>query len=252
MAEIAISTKSLNVSRGRRVVLRAVDFVANRGEITVVLGPNGAGKSTLLKTIAGLLSYEGQVLIDGEPQQSLSRSERVRRLAYVPQRSLLSSAFSVQTVVGHGRYSFGGASGAGAKRVQQSMERVDIAHLAERPFTQLSEGEHRRVLLARALATEAKLILLDEPTSALDVAHALRFFNLLRELIKEGYTFVIVVHGLEDAIRFTDRAILLHEGQVACAGATSDVISPGPLRRVYGVEMIERSGFGFRLPGDDS
>ncbi len=251
MTEVAISTKSLEVSRGRRLVLRDVDFVANRREITVVLGPNGAGKSTLLKAIAGVLNYEGEILIDGKSQTKLSRAERVRLLAYVPQRSLLTSAFSVETVVGHGRYSFGRASGAGARRIEQAMERVDIAHLAHRPFTQLSEGEHRRVLLARALATEAKLILLDEPTSALDVAHALRFFHLLRELIKEGYTFVIVVHGLDDAVRFTDRALLLHEGRVACTGATSEVVAPEPLRRVYGVEMIERAGLGFRLPGDD-
>ncbi len=251
MSDAAIQTRSLRVMLGDRTALQGVDFTARRGEITVVLGPNGAGKSTLLKAIAGLLDYRGDILIDGRSQGRLSRRERVRKLAYVPQRSLLASAFSVETVVSHGRYSFGRPSTTDGARVREAMARVDIEHLAKRPFTQLSEGEHRRVLLARALATEARLILLDEPTSALDVSHALRFFRLLRELIAEGYTVVIVVHSLDDAVRFTDRALLLNEGRVAHAGITTDVVAPDPLREVYGVEVSEQGGLAFRLPGDD-
>lgn len=248
MAELAVQTSGLQVALGGRTVLTGVNFAATTGEITVVLGPNGAGKSTLLKAIAGLVDYKGSIAIDGESLLNLSRVERVRKLAYVPQRSMLTSAFSVEAVVRQGRYSFGRSPDRNRARVEQAMERVDVTHLARRPFTQLSEGEHRRVLLARALATEAPLILLDEPTSSLDVAHALRLFDLLRTLTTDGYTVVIVVHNLDDAVRFTDHAVLLNQGEVAYTGKSSQVVSEGPVRNVYGVEMSRDGGLGFRLP----
>lgn len=248
-----IEVRGLRVRRGRRVVLDGVDFEAPRGAISCVLGPNGAGKSTLLKAIVGLLPHDGAITLDGEPLKELPARHRATRLAYVPQRTQLTSALHVETVVGHGRYAHTGGlgrPGEGDRRaIHDAMERCDVVGLARRRFDHLSAGEARRVLLARALATEARVILLDEPTEALDVRPALELHALLRELADEGYALVVVLHGLDAARRRTDRALLLKDGAVVASGPSAEVVSPEHVRAVYGVELLEDAALGFRLGG---
>ncbi|MDH3726525.1 MAG: ABC transporter ATP-binding protein [Myxococcales bacterium] len=249
MAESAVRTESVRVTLGARRVLRDISFQAQYGAITAVLGPNGAGKTTLLKAVAGLLPYEGRIEVAGEDLRRLHRSDRVRLLAYVPQVSLLASPFRVEHVVQQARYSLGTDKHSHHAAVEHAMEVVDVAHLRKRSFTQLSGGERRRVLLARALATEARLILLDEPTASLDIRHALSFYELLRELAASGYCIVAVLHRLDDAARFTDRATLLKDGRLTHQGVTADVISAEPIRDVYGVETSKETVLSFRLRG---
>ena len=249
MGDSAVRTERVQVTLGPRRVLHDISFQAQYGTITAVLGPNGAGKTTLLKAVAGLLPHGGRIEVAGQDLNKLHRSDRVRLLAYVPQVSLLASPFRVEHVVQQARYSLRTDRHSHHSAVEHAMEVVDVTHLRKRSFTRLSGGERRRVLLARALATEAKLILLDEPTASLDIRHALSFFRLLRELAASGYCIVAVLHRLDDAARFTDRAILLKDGLLTHQGVTADVISAEPIRDVYGVEMDEENVLSFRLPG---
>ncbi len=251
MAELALHIDGLSVKRGRRVVLNDVALEADYGTIVSVLGPNGAGKSTLLKAIAGLLPFEGRARIDGRDASRMSARERARAMAYVPQQSALDAPLDVATVVAQGRYAH--PSGLGAERARDraaigsALARTDLTRLASRRFDRLSIGERRRVLLARALATEARIVLLDEPTAALDVRHALELHALLRELADDGFSVIVVLHALEDARRHTDRALLLAEGAVVAHGPSEEVIDADRVRDVYGVELVERGALGFAL-----
>jgi iron complex transport system ATP-binding protein len=246
--------RGLAVRRGERLVLDGVDVDIAASSVTGILGPNGAGKSTLLMAMAGLLRYEGLIELEGRSLSQWKPPERARRLAYVPQRSGLSAPLPVRAVVAQGRYPHHGPLAAPRRSdweaVAHAMERADVTAIAERPFDALSGGEQRRVLLARALATEARVILLDEPTASLDVGHALALHALLRTLARDGYAVAVVLHHLDDARERTDRALLLKDGRVVAFGPSLEVVAADRVRATYGVELIERGGLGFRLPAE--
>lgn len=242
----------IRVSHGQREVLHGVDLHAPPGEVVAILGPNGAGKSTLLRASCGLLLCEGSVQLDGRDVRAMPARERAQHIAFVPQHSALRSALPVRNVVLQGRFAHRGplssTRAADREAVENALEKTDTARFAERAFTELSFGEQRRVLLARGLATGARTLCLDEPTAALDVGHALRLHALLSELARSGYAVVLVLHALEDALKHTDRALLLDRGHAICAGKTSDVIAEEHVRAVYGVEMQRQQALGFTLP----
>jgi iron complex transport system ATP-binding protein len=252
--ELALRARGLSVTLGGRPVLRDVSLEAQPGEVLALLGPNGAGKSTLLKALAGLLPYEGRVEIAGADVASLSPRERAKKVSYVPQRSLLRSALSVEEVVALGRYVHGGGFGGLSKNDQEAIDHaLETAHadvFRGRIFTQLSVGEQQRVLLARALASDAAIVLLDEPTAALDVGEGMAVLRLIRTLAAQNHTLVVVLHDLADARSTTDRAILLKDGHVAGQGSTREVISAEPIRAVYGVKLIENARIGFEPDSD--
>ena len=243
-----IRVRGLTVRRGGREAVRDLDLDVAPGEILGILGPNGAGKSTLLRALLGLVPSAGILEVQGRPLRDLSAVERARVLAYVPQRSQLGAALSVREVVGQGRYAHGGD--ASDRGTAEELARVGLEELAERSFPTLSVGEQQRVLIARALATGARCLLLDEPTAALDVRRALETFGLLRQLADEGRAVVVVVHGLDEARRWTDRLILMREGRVEASGPPDAVVAAGPIRDVYGVELVEGGGLGFGLTPD--
>jgi iron complex transport system ATP-binding protein len=250
-ARPALHARDVAVVLGGRRALDGVAFDAEFGTITALLGPNGAGKTTLLRALAGLAAHDGRIELCGTPIAELDARERSRRLAYVPQRSLLTSRLPVHTVVGHGRFAHRGGlarlSHEDRRAIDTAMARADVTHLAGREFPELSHGEQRRVLLARALATEARVLLLDEPTASLDIPHALSLLTTLRALAQDGHCIVAAVHQLDDALRFTDRALLLHEGRQAAFGPSRLVISAENVERVYGVQLVAGGALGFRL-----
>jgi iron complex transport system ATP-binding protein len=252
----AVRASGVQVTLGGRRVLREVSLDAYPGEVLALLGPNGAGKSTLLKALVGLLPHEGRIEIDGLDSASLDSKTRAKRISYVPQRSLLRSALSVEEVVALGRYVHGGSFGGMSKPDQQAIDgALETAHadaLRGRVFTQLSVGEQQRVLLARALASEAPIVLLDEPTAALDVGEGMAVLRLIRSLASHGHTLIVVLHDLADARSTTDRALLLKDGRVAERGPTADVVSAGPIRNVYGVELVENARIGFEPASEAS
>jgi iron complex transport system ATP-binding protein len=241
----------VRVSRGRTVVLRDVSLRCHAGELLAVLGPNGAGKSTLVRALAGLLPYGGSVEVDGTEVSTLSPRARARRIAFVPQRSGLRSALRVEEVVAQGRYAHGpGVDRPGDRHdpIVAALHTVGLQSFARRSFTTLSVGEQQRVLLARALAGESELLILDEPTAPLDVRHSLETFALLRGLAERGRAVLVVMHELDDARRFADRAVLLRDGALETSGPSSEVIEPGAVRAVYGVDLHENAGLSFSLP----
>ena len=245
----SIRATGVGVTLGGRSVLHDVSLEAWPGEVLALLGPNGAGKSTLLKALVGLLPYEGRIEIDGIDSASFDSRARAKRIAYVPQRSLLRSALSVEEVVALARYvhggSFGGMSKGDKDAIEGALETAHADSLRHRVFTQLSVGEQQRVLLARALASEAQIVLLDEPTAALDVGEGMAVLRLIRSLASKGHTLIVVLHDLADARSTTDRALLLKSGRVATLGPTPKVVSAGPIRDVYGVELVENARIGF-------
>lgn len=253
MTNPALFARALRVLRGPRTVLEGFELTAAVGGVYALTGPNGAGKSSALKALAGLLPCSGELQVNGRALERLSPRERAREIAYVPQQSLLASGVSVREVVLQGRYAHDAVWPSKHKHagpVEQAMRQTDVLELADRPWNQLSGGEQRRVLLARALATEAKVILLDEPTSSLDVAHALQLLLLLRALAEQGRCIVVVLHDLDQVQRYTDRAVLLQQGRTVAAGASRDVITDENVRRVYGVELVPHDALGYRLASD--
>jgi iron complex transport system ATP-binding protein len=253
-----LRAEGLTVRRGKRAVVHAIDFSAAAGAVTVLLGPNGAGKSSVLKAIAGLLPAEGRIALGAHDAATLDQRARARAVAYVPQESALGAALPVRDVVAQGRFAHGELGffrrlrPADTAAVGSALERMDASALAERPFDTLSYGERRRVLIARALASQAPILLLDEPTASLDVGHALALLRVLRQVAATGTAVVVVLHHLDEAATVADAVVLLDRGQVAAAGPVTAVIAPEPIRRVYGVEMIANAGFGFRLPAGDA
>jgi iron complex transport system ATP-binding protein len=234
-----------------RQVLGPMSFECPAGQHTVVLGPNGAGKTTLLRAVLGLCAFEGSVRVQGREFTTLTPPERARLVAYVPQRSQLSAALSVEEVVMQGRFAHhGNFTRPGPderERVQAVLGQTDLLQLATRSFQRLSGGEQRRVLLARALATEASVICLDEPTAFLDLSHALELFHLLSALRDAGRTIVSVLHDLHDARRFGDRALVLHEGHLRYAGVAQ--VPREVIQEVYGVLLHENQAPSFSLQG---
>ena len=252
MSEPAIGARGVTVIRGGNPVVDGVDLDLHFGRVMVVLGPNGAGKSSLLRALAGLLPASGEIAIEGRAAASLTAAERALRMAFVPQRSRLDAPLPVHRVIAQGRFLhrgfFGSLRAADREAVDRAMTQVDVAELRDRPFTALSEGERRRVILARALATGARVLLLDEPTAALDVRHALELYALVRQLAASGYAVLLVLHSLDDARRVADDALLLDRGRVVRGGAPDEVIAAEPVRAVYGVHLEEGAAVGFRLP----
>jgi iron complex transport system ATP-binding protein len=252
----ALEVRDLSVRLGRRQVLKNVSLDASFGEITSVLGPNGAGKSTLLRAICGLVESSGQILLAGAPIHELDAVVRAVQVSFVPQHSLLTAPMPVFEVVAQGRYphhrGLSRLSHTDQLAIREALAESDVAELAERPFTELSFGEQKRVLIARALATGARTLLLDEPTASLDVEHALRLFQLLRALAAQGRCIVVVLHHLDEALNFSDRAALIKAGSLVAHGPTREIISPDRVRALYNVEMIRGGGLGFRLPAGDT
>jgi iron complex transport system ATP-binding protein len=248
----ALRASGVSVRRGRHEVVSEVSLEAGQGSLLAIVGPNGAGKSTLLRALAGLVPCRGAVHIGGAALASLGATARARALGYVPQRSAMADGVAVYDVIAQARFAHRQGFGLGRGRdavVDQVLARTGLSAFALRAFETLSGGEQRRVLLARALATQARVLLLDEPTSGLDVAYSLRLFSLLSELRTEGYALICVLHDLDEVRRFADRTLLLHRGQRVAYGPTAAVLTAEQVRGVYGVHAHENVGLGFSLTG---
>lgn len=245
----AIAVNSLKCGYPERIVLEEASFTVDSGEVVALLGPNGSGKSTLLKTLSGTLKpLAGRVEIGGDDMAKLSYRERGRRIGFVPQEELPTFPFLARQIVVMGRLPHTPGYFDAPEdwvRVKEAMIQADCWTLADRPVTELSGGERQRVLIARALATDARLLLLDEPSAHLDVGHALALVALLRELATQGHAIVLAVHDLNLAAMVADRAVLLGQGSVCTTGPTREVLSSQELDQVYGVDFERiQSGSG--------
>lgn len=254
-APSAVTVSGFSMAYRHRVVVENLSFGVEYGEVFAVLGPNGIGKSTLLRGVCGLRPSKGNILIDGRDLRTLRARDRARKLAFVPQTPSLTSALPVHEVVAHGRYAHGARfsrlSTDDHEAVDRSLATARLEHLTDRAFTQLSEGEKQRVMIARALCSGARILCLDEPTASLDVAHALELYHLIRALRGSGYAVMIVLHPLADALRFADRALLMSDAGNSI-GPVSQVVLPQRIREVYGVDMKQNAGLEFDLAKEHS
>ncbi len=237
---MSLELEQVGFSYGETTVFAGLDLRLRPGSITVIAGPNGAGKSTLLRVMAGLLTpHTGRVTWQGSPLASLPPRSRAREVALSTEVEEMPFAWTVAEIVLMGRAPHQGSgyleSAADLARATRALEDMDATALAERVFYTLSEGEKQRVLIARALAQETRILLLDEPTSHLDPAHALHLVTLLKRLRKEGTLVVVVVHDLNWAGLLADSLLFLSEGGISAQGPPREVLSEDVVRRVYGV-----------------
>jgi iron complex transport system ATP-binding protein len=232
---------------GPRRALDGIDLELAPGELVCLVGPNGSGKSTLLRVCAGLLApAAGTVTLDGAPLATLEPRTRARALAFVPQALQALPDLAVEAFVLSGRYAhqgrwqgfLGRATDADAHAVEAALAEADALDLCGRALDELSRGQFQRVLLARALAQEAPLLLLDEPTSALDPEHQVRLLLGLERLVAAGRSALVVTHELYLASRFAQRCVVLRDGRVVAAGTPAEVFRREVLAPVFGPHLL--------------
>ena len=228
---------------GAEPVLHNLNIELHQGEVLGVLGPNGSGKSTLIRTLTGVLPLiSGEIYLSDRKVSELSRQEQAQQVAVVPQASPVLFSFSVRETVEMGRYPYiGSLNSMGEKDndiVTLAMRKVNIYHLRDRSIDQLSGGEWQRVMLARALAQNSKVLLLDEPTAHLDLSHQLQIFKIVKKLCSnEGTGVLCVLQDLNLAAEFCERIILMEEGRILLEGKPHEVITIENLRKIYGVAV---------------
>jgi iron complex transport system ATP-binding protein len=234
-----IGFTELTVRYGGTTALQGISGQVRDGEWLGLIGPNGAGKTTLLNAIARLMPYAGSITVGDRPTDRLSRRELARLIAYVPQRPLLPPDMTVSDYVLLGRTAHIGylrTETAADRRVcAAAIGRLDLGAMAARTLQTMSGGELQRVVLARALAQEAPVLLLDEPTSALDLGRRMDALELIDEVRRErSLTVLSAIHDLTLAGQFADRLVLLADGQIAASGSAPEVLRDDVLAEYFG------------------
>jgi len=240
---MSLRARRLEFYYAARKILDNISFTAEVGELIGLVGPNGSGKTTLLKILDGLLKPKvGSVYLNGRKLQDMRLDEIARMMAMVPQDSIANSEFTVFEIVMMGRtphlkrFSLEGAEDE--KKVKKWMELTETIHLAERRMTEISGGERQRVIIARALAQEPKVLLLDEPTANLDICYQLQIMNLIKDLTRRlNLIAICAIHDLNLAARYCDKLILLSEGKIVAIGKPIEVITAENLRKVFKIDV---------------
>ena len=245
----AMKLVGVTVVLGQRSVVDRIDLEIPEGEWLALIGPNGAGKTTLLRAIARLVAYSGSISLEGQDARGLHRSEISRLVAVVPQDPTTPPWMTVAEYVLLGRTPHLGRLAKEGLRDQEiaasALRRLDLLGYGERGLGTLSGGERQRVVVARALAQEARIVLLDEPTAALDIGHQQQALELLDVLRGEsGLTLVAAMHDLTLAAQYADRMVLLDSGRVVADGSPRDVLTEALIGRHYeaAIQVVDVDG----------
>jgi iron complex transport system ATP-binding protein len=237
-----ISLEDVTVRYGNAMALDGITEYVNDGEWVGLIGPNGAGKTTLLRAIVQLVPHDGRTVVGDTATSVVSRRDLARLIAYVPQKPELPPEISVSDYVLLGRSPhigyFGFEKPKDHKVCAALLERLDLASMASRPLGTLSGGELQRLVLARALAQEAPILLLDEPTSALDLGRRVDALEIVDALRREhGLTVLSAMHDLTLAGQFADRLVLLAGGKVVASGKPDEVLNEATLTEHFGLHV---------------
>jgi iron complex transport system ATP-binding protein len=234
----AIEIESLNLSYGKKPMLKDVSISVGEGRWTGIIGPNGSGKSTLLRAVVGSLEFEGRINVLGQNVGDRDIRAMALKMAYVPQRPVYPQGMSVFDFVLLGRTPHLGVLAAeGANDIAlvwESLEALSITSFASRDVSSLSGGETQRVSLARVLAQQPSVVLLDEATASLDVAAQHEVMELIADIqTSSGVTIFSAIHDLTAAAQFCDDLVLLHRGETMASGPPSSVLTEATLGRVF-------------------
>jgi iron complex transport system ATP-binding protein len=239
-----LSARKVGFRYDDRDILRGVDIDLFPGEVTILLGPNGSGKSTLIRILSGVLTpREGAVQLCGRSPRSFPRREMARLLSAVGQDPPVDFPMTVEAYVALGRFPhqgfFGGTSAEDRGQVARALGMTGLTALRSRALSEISAGERQRATVARAIAQDARVMLLDEPTAFLDIRHRVAFYEVVTQL-KETYGIAALVasHDLALSAEYGERIVLLSEGTVASQGPPEEVLTPANVRAAYGVEVV--------------
>ncbi len=249
---MAIEVEHLSFSYGSHEVLHDINLSIPDRTLVNVLGPNGVGKSTLFRCILCLNdSYTGHVRVDGRDLRRMSIRERAKLISYIPQSHNSVYDYEVLDVVlmstGTDLGLFNNPGKQHVERAMEALERIGIGHLAHRPYTEISGGEQQMVLIARALAQDAKTIIMDEPTSALDFGNTVRVLSCVRQLAREGLSIIQSTHQPDQAFLYADKTLVIYDGAVKAFGDPKDVITAGLISDIYGVDVQINSLYDDRV-----
>ena len=239
---MSIKVENLCFSYGERQVLDSISFEAGYGRFLSVLGPNGVGKSTLFRCMLGLLRPSaGTVTIEGNDITSMSAAQLSRHIAYIPQSHNPVFNFSVLDMVLMGTTAqlgqFSSPGKAQQELAESSLERLGILHLKERSYANISGGERQLVLIARAIAQSAKILVMDEPSANLDFGNRIRVMQTVKELTKDGYAVIQSTHDPDQAYMYSDKILAMHAGQVLAFGSPKETINDKVISTLYGVDV---------------
>ena len=256
-----IEVKNLSFSYGRNEILHDISFSAREGEFVSILGPNGVGKSTLFRCMLSLLkNYRGDVTVNGRSMKELSIKERASYIAYIPQSSSPAFNYSVMDMVLMGTTAglnvFGTPGKEETGRAQEALEKVGILSLKDRCYHHLSGGERQLVIIARALAQRAGVLMLDEPAASLDFGNQMRVLKQMKTLTAEGYAVIQTTHSPEHAYLFSDRIIAIHDGKIIRNDIPRKVVVSETMSRLYGtpirVASLENDTMRVCLPAESA
>lgn len=249
-----LHSRDLELSyHGSAPVVRELSLDVRDGRITTIIGPNGCGKSTLLRALGRLLKpSRGAVILDGQLIQELPTKEVARRLGLLHQQASAPEGITVEDLVRRGRYPHQGFLQPPTRRdleaVELALEQSGMSELRHRAVDTLSGGQRQRAWIAMVLAQETGLLLLDEPTTFLDVAHQIEVMELVKQLNAHGRTIVMVLHDINEAARVSDHLVAMRDGRIVREGQPAEVLEPGLLHELYGVECDVLRHPGQRFP----
>lgn len=240
-------------------VLNDVNFSIEQGNLVCVLGKNGAGKSTLFRCMLGLLKgYQGDILADGINVRTWNVRQLASKIAYIPQNHSSAFSFSVLDMVLMGTTSsFANLSSPGEEQrrvAKEALITMKIPHLEGRSYAHISGGEQQLVLIARAIAQQARILVMDEPCANLDYGNQVRVMEELKRLAGKGYLIIQSTHSPEQAFLYADQALVLLDGRIAAMGAPGEVLTKELLERMYEIPIqlmeIEHTGLKLCMPGE--
>ncbi len=237
-----------------KIILKDISFTVGRGDILCLLGPNGTGKTTLLRCLLAINKPQGgSIRMDGDDITKTKAKKRAKYMAYVPQAVSMAFPYEGREVVMMGRtahFAFGAGPGEKDRLIcDQALKQLGILELADRQFNQMSGGERQMILVARAIAQQAEVLVMDEPTANLDYSNQIRILQIVSELAEQGYSIIMTTHFPDHAFLACNHVALMRDGMILKQGAPYEVIVSDNLTELYQTQVFVTEVI---LPGDNT